>query len=215
MNELKYLNICYDGKQNNEKFHEIISSYTNNIFKYNNQNELIDLINTKNIHLVITKYNFELLKQIRMLNNQIQIIAFLDELNHTHLLESLEIEYVKFIQKLNCVNEVIYILKDCVKNLDSKKSNITKLKNDFIFDSYNKTLFKKNEIISLTKRESLFLNLLIKEYNRAIGYHEINKELWNNTITQDALRSLVKEIRKKTYKELIKNVSGIGYRIDL
>ena len=26
---------------------------------------------------------------------------------------------------------------------------------------------------------------------------------------------LIKEIRKKTYKELIKNISGMGYRIDL
>lgn len=34
-------------------------------------------------------------------------------------------------------------------------------------------------------------------------------------MSHDALRSLVKEIRKKTYKELIKNVSGVGYRIDM
>ncbi|MDZ7818643.1 MAG: winged helix-turn-helix domain-containing protein [Aliarcobacter sp.] len=215
MNELKYLNVCYNLKENDEKFDEFISSYINNVFKYDNQNELINLINSKNIHLVITKYNFELLKEIRTLNNQIQIIAYLDELNHTHLIESLEIEYVKFIQKLNCINEFIYILKDCVKNIDSKKSNLIKLKNNFIYDSYNKTLFKKNEVIYLTKRETLFLDLLIKKHNKALGYDEINKEIWNNTMSQDALRSLVKEIRKKTYKELIKNVSGIGYRIDM
>ncbi len=34
-------------------------------------------------------------------------------------------------------------------------------------------------------------------------------------MTQDSLRSLVKELRKKVYKELIKNVSGTGYRIDI
>jgi two-component system, OmpR family, response regulator VanR len=215
MNELKYLNVCYDSKENNDKFHELISSFTNNFFKYDNHDELIDLINTKEIHLVITKYNSELLKQIRLLNNEIQIITFLDELNHTHLIESLELQYVKFIQKVNCINEFIYILKDCVKNIDSKKSNIIKLKNNFIYDSYNKILFQKNEIISLTKREILFLDLLIKEDKKQLEYKQIDKEIWNNTMSQEALRSLVKEIRKKTYKELIKNVSGIGYRIDL
>ena len=215
MNELKYLNVCYDSKENNDKFYELISSYTNNFFKYDNHDELIDLINTKEIHLVITKYNSELLKQIRLLNNEIQIITFLDELNHTHLIESLELEYVKFIQKVNCINEFIYILKDCVKNIDSKKSNIIKLKNNFIYDSYNKILFQKNEIISLTKREILFLVLLIKEDKKQLEYKQIDKKIWNNTMSQEALRSLVKEIRKKTYKELIKNVSGIGYRIDL
>jgi DNA-binding response OmpR family regulator len=215
MKQLKYLNICYNLKEDNEKFHNYLSFYTNNLFKYDNQDELVELINTKNIHLVVTKYNFELLKNIRTLNNQIQIVAFLDELNHTHLLEGLEIEYIKFVQSLNCANELIDILINCVINIDSNKSNILKLNNHFIYDSYNKTLFKKEEIISLTKRETSFLHFLIKNDNRALSYEEINKEIWNNKMSQDALRSLVKEIRKKTYKELIKNVSGIGYRVDL
>lgn len=33
-------------------------------------------------------------------------------------------------------------------------------------------------------------------------------------MSQDALRSVVKELRKKVYKELVKNVSGVGYRLD-
>jgi two-component system, OmpR family, response regulator VanR len=215
MKELKYLNICYDLKENNENLYEFISSYTDNVFKYDNQDELINLINTKDINLIITKYNFELIKEIRLLNKQIQIFVFVNELNHTHLLESLEIEYIKFIQKLNCINKLIYILKDCVKNIDSKKSNIIKLKNDFIYDTYNQTLFKKNTIISLSKKESLFLDFLFKNSDLALKYDDINKEIWNNNMKQDTLRSLIKELRKKTYKELIKNVSGIGYRIDI
>lgn len=215
MKELKYLNICYDLKEDNEKLRKLISSYTNNIFKYDNKDELINLISNKDIDLLIIKYDFELIRKIRLLNNQIQIIVFVEELTHTHLLEGLEIEYIKFIQKLNCINEFIYILKDCVKNIDSKKSNIIKLKDDFIYDTYNNILFKNNNIITLTKRENLFLDFLFKNHNREIGYDEISKEIWNNEMTQNALRSLIKEIRKKTYKELITNVSGIGYRIDI
>ena len=52
------------------------------------------------------------LKKIRVLKNQIQIIAILDELNHTHLLEGLELQYVKFIQNLDCMNVFIDILKE-------------------------------------------------------------------------------------------------------
>lgn len=215
MKKLKYLNICYNLQENNEKFYNYLSSYTNNLFKYDNHNELIELINTKEIHLVVTKYNFEILKEIRSLNNQIQIIAFLDELNHTHLLEGLEIEYIKFIKSLNYANEIIDTLRNCQENIDSKKSNIIKLNNDFIYDSYNKTLFKNEQIVSLTKRENSFLYFLLKNSSKASTYEEINKEIWKNKMSPDALRSLVKEIRKKTYKDLIKNVSGIGYRVGL
>ncbi len=215
MKELKHFNVCYHSDVMNNQFCDYISSYSNNSFDYNEHNELIDLINSKNIHVVITKYNFELLKKVRILNKEIQIIAILDQLNDTHLLESLELTQIKFIENLDCLNEFIDTLKDFIKNLDSKSSNIYVLKNDFLFDSYNKTLFKKNRLISLTKKESLFLAYLFTNKNRAVNYEEINEKIWEGSMTQDALRSLIKEIRKKTYKELIKNVSGIGYRIDI
>ncbi len=214
MKELKFLNICYDTKTLNTEFSNYISSHTDNLLEYENHDELINIINTNDIHFVITKYNFELLKQIRILNKQIQIIAILDELNHTHLLESLEIKYVKFIQNLNCINDFVDALKNGVKNIDSKKSNITTLKNGFIYDDYNKSLFKNNIIIPLTKKEILFLDFLIKNHDSSLNYEEININVWDGSMTNDSLRSLVKELRKKTYKELIKNVSGIGYRID-
>lgn len=215
MKELKYFNVCYHGDIVNNKFSDYLSSYSNNSFDYNEHDELIDLINTKDIHVVITKYNFELLKQIRVLNKEIQIIAILDQLNDTHLIESLELTQIKFIQNLDSINEFIDTLKEFIKNIDSKNSNIYSLKNDFVYDSYNKTLFKKNMLISLTKKETLFLSYLFTNNNKAVSYEEINEKIWEGAMTQDALRSLIKEIRKKTYKELIKNVSGIGYRIDL
>ena len=213
MKELKFLNICYDTKALNTEFSSYISSRTDTLLEYENNDELIDIINTKDIHFVITKYNFEFLKEIRILNKKIQIIAILDELNHTHLLEGLEIRYVKFIQRLDCVNAFIDVLRDCVKNIDSKKSNIITLKNGFIYDDYNKSLFKEDFLIPLTKKELLFLIFLLKNQDSSISYEEINTNIWNGSMTNDSLRSLVKELRKKTYKELIKNVSGMGYRI--
>lgn len=130
-------------------------------------------------------------------------------------MEGLELKYVKFVQNLDCINMFIDALKDCVKNLDSNKSNIINLSNNFIYDNYNKSLFKNNTIVLLTKKEILFLDFLIKNHNCSLSYEEINQNIWNGLMTQDSLRSLVKELRKKAYKELIKNVSGIGYRIDI
>ena len=61
MKELKFLNICYDTKALNTEFSSYISSRTDTLLEYENNDELIDIINTKDIHFVITKYNFEFL----------------------------------------------------------------------------------------------------------------------------------------------------------
>ena len=54
MKELKFLNICYDTKALNTEFSSYISSRTDTLLKYENNDELIDIINTKDIHFVIT-----------------------------------------------------------------------------------------------------------------------------------------------------------------
>ena len=106
-------------------------------------------------------------------------------------------------------------MRDCVKNVDSKKSNVINLGNSFIYDDYNKYLIKDDNAISLTKKELSFLDFLIKNRDCSLSYEEINSNIWDGSMTHDSLRSLVKELRKKTYKELIKNVSGIGYRLNI
>lgn len=215
MKRLKFLNICYDKKSISDNFNNFISSYQDNFLEYEHHDELIEIINKNEVHFVVTKYNLELLKQIRVMNEKIHIIAILDELNHTHLLEGINLEYIKFVQNLDCINTFIDNLKDCVNNIDSKKSNIIFLKNDFIYDEYNKSLFKNSEPIALTKKENQFLSFLIKNRNCSKCYEKINNNLGDGTMSLDSLRTLVKDLRKKTYKELIKNVSGVGYRIDI
>ena len=74
MRELKYFNICY-SKNIDRLFYENISSFSNDFFHFETPEDLINLINTKNIHLLITKYNYELLKNIKLINDEIQIIA--------------------------------------------------------------------------------------------------------------------------------------------
>ena len=48
-----------------------------------------------------------------------------------------------------------------------------------------------------------------------LTYEELEYNIWDDAISQDALKSLIKDLRKKTSKELIKNVSGIGYKIEI
>ena len=215
MKELKYFNICSHLQEVDSKISDFLHLHSNKFHIHSDKNELIELINSKNIHLVISRYDYEFFKNIRDLNKKIKIVAVLDEINHTHLLESLELKDIKLIVELNCLNQFSEYLKECIKAIDANKSNIVELKNDFTFDTFNKVLFKNSNVISLTKKEIEFLGYLIQNSSRALSYNELNEKVWDGTMTQDALRSLIKELRKKTYKELIKNISGIGYRIDL
>jgi DNA-binding response OmpR family regulator len=52
--------------------------------------------------------------------------------------------------------------------------------------------------------------------NRAVTYREIENYVWReNSMTSDALRSLVRALRRKLPEDCINNLSGIGYLVSL
>lgn len=215
MKQLRHLNICYNSKVINNEISDYLTSNWNNLLNYSKEEELLDLLEKKKVNILITDYNFELLKKVRNKNHDIQILAVLEELKKDYLLQSLELEYIKFLKDSNTQNEFTSTLVECQKNLDSRKSNIITLKNDYVFDKYNKSLFKNGEIVSLSNKETALLDLFINNENKVLTYEEIDKSIWNENMSQDVLRTVIKQLRRKTYKELIKNISGIGYRLDL
>ncbi|WP_226896491.1 helix-turn-helix domain-containing protein [Poseidonibacter ostreae] len=68
----------------------------------------------------------------------------------------------------------------------------------------------------LSKKEKMFLDLLILNQDKIVSYEKIERELWESeeeVMTSMALRTLVKNLRKKTSKEYIQNISGLGYKL--
>ena len=71
-------------------------------------------------------------------------------------------------------------------------------------------------IIKLTNKELKLLDLLAKNHHRVVSYEEIEDHLWyDNYMSMDALRSLIRAIKKKLQGDYIENVSGFGYRLKI
>jgi DNA-binding winged helix-turn-helix (wHTH) protein len=66
----------------------------------------------------------------------------------------------------------------------------------------------------LTKKELLFISILVKNLGVFVLHEEIKKYVWTNKkVTDSAIRTFIKRIREKTSKEFVKNVPGLGYKI--
>jgi len=66
----------------------------------------------------------------------------------------------------------------------------------------------------LTNKEVIFLNMLLK--NKVVTYELMIKNMWDGSsnVTQNSLTLFVKNFRKKTPPKSIKNLHGIGYKIE-
>ena len=72
-------------------------------------------------------------------------------------------------------------------------------------------MFRK-ENIKLSKNESRLLEYFIQRANQTITFDDIYDYIWEFEIpSKEAIKSIVKELRKKIGKDLIKNIYGVGY----
>ena len=158
----------------------------------------------------------EFVKRIRQKDKKTQIIIITAFCDKDYLLKAIELQLVKYLVKPVKEKEFEEALFLCVNSLQEDNSNIVKLDENSYFDTFNKNLVIKNEIIKLRTKELIFLELLIKNKNRYVSYEEIENYVWSDSVmTKDALKTLVKNLKTKIPKDLIMNLTNSGYKIDV
>jgi DNA-binding response OmpR family regulator len=101
------------------------------------------------------------------------------------------------------------------------KSNCFKTKEEFIDlpqgYQYNVTTYElscRSELIPLSKREGELLNLFIIHRNQVVSFDMLYEQIWENNVDSANARVQVNNLRRKLPKDLIKNIYGLGYRLD-
>ena len=152
--------------------------------------------------------------KIREKDKQTPIIIATAHTETEYLLKAVELQLIKYIVKPITSAKLGDALKMAHVLLEGSQSPLIYLNEHTYYDTLNKTLFISDDIIKLTHNELLFFDYLITHRQRAITYEEIENLIWAyEGMSMDALRSLVRGLRKKINVECIENVSGVGYRL--
>ncbi|RXJ96910.1 DNA-binding response regulator [Arcobacter sp. AHV-9/2010] len=114
-----------------------------------------------------------------------------------------------YIKKPFNIQELLFKLKKY-----NKSGELFKLEDELFFDLKLKKLIYKNIDIELTKKEKQFLNLLVDNRGSIVNYSLIEDIVYDGEYkTIDAIRSLVKRLRKKLPKDIIFTNLDQGYYI--
>lgn len=171
--------------------------------------------------LIIIDSNFksreiiDFLIEIRKDDIKTAFIVLSNNKNNQYLTELLELYITKYIIKPFSNEILIDALNKCMEIIERRIYSNFKLTNGVFFNFQTQSIIKNNDSYILNKKESLLINLFIQNQGRIITYEEIEYHIWNNECTNAALKSLIRDLRKKTFKDIIKNYSGIGYKLEL
>ena len=101
-----------------------------------------------------------------------------------------------------------------IDKLEQQTQDLKMLFPGIMFDVDKRELVIKDKHVHLNNKETLLLKLLIQEKHRAYTYEEIENQVWGDkSMSLTSLRSVVRDIRKKSGEKLIQNVSGVGYKL--
>ncbi|GAX87788.1 two-component system, OmpR family, response regulator [Lebetimonas natsushimae] len=99
-----------------------------------------------------------------------------------------------------------------------KLYNLNRIKIDsgIFYDKNTKELIINNENIELTHKESMLLEVLLKNKHRFLSTAEIALHIWNEYVPDNTIAALVKRLRKKLgKKDLIISKREIGYKLNI
>ncbi|OCL86539.1 response regulator transcription factor [Arcobacter porcinus] len=219
--KLKNLTILYveDEEGIRKNIADSLGYYVKKVIEASNGEEAFDLykrekpdIILSDIHMPILN-GIEFVKKVRQEDRNIPIVMITAFTDKKYLLEAVELHMEKYIVKPIELDELLDSLEKCILNLDINNIVLLETDENYSFDYDKKELRYKDDIIFLNKKEMSFFEVLISNKNRVTTYEELQSKVWQDDImTDSALRSLVRNLRKKLPSDIILNLSGIGYR---
>ena len=220
--KLKAYTVLYledeDGIRNN--ISEILEELFAKVSTAKNSAEAMIKYNENKPDLIISdiqlqgKTGIDFIKEIRKFDSKTRVIITSAFTDLNYMLDATELHLVKYIVKPITNDKLFEALETFVNTYESNK-NFT-LSDGYIYDSKNLTIKKEDEVIILTKKEAIFLGLLLNK-NRLITYEELETKIWDDesVMTPNAMRLFVKNFRKKLPKDILKNVQGMGYKLEI
>jgi DNA-binding response OmpR family regulator len=157
---------------------------------------------------------------IKKSHPHIEIIFLTAHLDDYNVDRAIEINPTAYLSKPFNREELRVFLKIALRKIhknstlcEEHKHHII-LDDEFSYDPLNHTLYCCHEIIHLTKKESVFLKLLIENKNSLVDLYTIENTIWPDKPTNaNTIRTLVKRLRQKLKHKLIETISSRGYRL--
>ena len=226
-NVLKNLNILYIEDEENIRVNitKTLKILANEVYDAESIEGANNFIENKRIDIIISDINLgndnglDFITKLRIYDKTIPIILISAYTDTEYLLKATKLKLVDYLTKPIDFKMLKDALMNSVQDILDNSKYIINFQENITYNVLHKKLYNtlENKEITLTSKELLLLDYLIKFNNRIISHDELKLNIWNDSFdaTDSALKNLLNKLRKKIGKESILNISGVGYRVQL
>jgi two-component system, OmpR family, response regulator VanR len=157
---------------------------------------------------------FELIKELEKRASTSYTIIVSAHTDTELLIEAINKGVHRYLIKPITEDELFEALEGYLQKIDKLLPQKVELESNIYFDLNKNQIILNNEELHLNKKETLLMKLLCSDINKTFSYEEIEYQVWGSSfMSLSAIRSVVRDLRKKIGQDYIVNISGLGYRL--
>ena len=224
LDKLKKLHLLYveDDPHVRLQISEFLGRYFLSIEEASSAEEALLCFHKKKADIILLDINLpgknglSFASEIRQHHSDTRIIISTAYTDKDFLLSAIELELTRYLVKPLIGKTLLEALEKASDEycLICKKDNVVELGEGFFYDKRNKIVYHKAEEIVLRRKEMQLLEFFIENSSEIVTYEMLEYGIWTeSSSTKDAIRSQIRNLRKKTHPKIIENITAIGYRL--
>jgi len=157
---------------------------------------------------------FELIKELEKRASKSYTIIVSAHTDTELLIEAINKGVHRYLIKPITEDELLEAFNAYFEKIDKILPQSVQLETNMYFDLNKNQIILEGEELHLNKKETLLMKLLCSDINKSFSYEEIEYQVWgSDSMSLSAIRSVVRDLRKKIGQDYIINISGLGYRL--
>lgn len=207
--------------EDDEIIGESIKSYLeligNQVDYYNNPLKVLEEVYPDHYDIFLIDINmpdmngYELYEELKKYAPDVPVIFITAYSDIEHIEKAFDLGAADYIKKPFELKE----LELRIKRLVFKNTNEIQITENYKFDLNKLKLLYKDEEVELTQNEKFFLEMLVKNIGQVVEIDKLRDYVWDGKdICDNTIRTQVKKLRSKLKENFIKNVRGVGYKIE-
>lgn len=220
MHRLKTLTILF--VEDNEAFArntiDFLQIYFGKVLHSKTIKDALRLFETEALDLILSDIKvedgngLEFIEKVRHTNKEIPIIVMSAHKEEELLLKAIPLGILAYEVKPIHYESFLSLLKKISQHFKERSS--FQISPTLLYDYKTKELLLDKKVIALTKKEMLFIELLLKYPQQIVSNHMIQNDVWEQTIMSDsAIKNLIFRLRKKVNQEFVQTIHGVGYKL--
>lgn len=211
--------ILEDDKDLNETLFQLLHKKNRLIKTFIDSDEACDNITSNVYDLYILDINvqgslngYDVAQYVKKVNKDAVVLIISAITDYDSVEKVFNIGCNDYIKKPFDIRE-LNLKIDSLMKFFNKNKELLNLGNGYEYHILKETLSYYNQVVDLTKKEALFLKILLKNENIVVENETIMDYVWGKYVKPTTFRSVVYKLSKKLTSGILVNIKGRGYKI--